>query len=62
MTADHGRSTEGKARKIRNAGRGESEARKLLGSRIRACFAAIGLDGDVPELRGEPARPATFEE
>ena len=37
------------------------EGRKPLGSRIRARFAEIGLDHDLPELRGEPARPATFE-
>jgi hypothetical protein len=36
-------------------------ARKPLGSRIRARFAEIGLDEDVPELGGEVARPATFE-
>jgi hypothetical protein len=46
---------------LRNATRDESEARKPLGSRIRARFAEIGLDQDVPEQRGEAARPATFE-
>jgi hypothetical protein len=39
----------------------QNEARKPLGSRIRARFAEIGLDDELPELRGEPARPATFE-
>jgi len=58
----HGRSTEEEVREIlRNAVRGESEARKPLGSRIRARFAEIGFDEDVPELRGEAARPATFD-
>jgi len=58
----HGRSTEEEVREIlRNATRGESEASKPLGSRIRARFAEIGLDEDLPELRGEAARPATFE-
>ena len=58
----HGRSTEEEVREIlRNAVRSESEARKPLGSRIRARFAEIGLDDDLPELRGEAARPATFE-
>jgi antitoxin FitA len=58
--ADHGRGTEGQARKIRNAVKGEGDARKRLGSRIRARFAEIGLDEGVPELRGQPTRPATF--
>jgi plasmid stability protein len=58
----HGRSTEEEVREIlRNAVTGENEAKKLLGSRIRARFAEIGLDDDAPELRGEPARPATFD-
>jgi antitoxin FitA len=58
----HGRSTEEEVREIlRNAARGENEMRHPLGSRIRARFAEIGLDGDVPELRGEAARPATFD-
>jgi hypothetical protein len=61
MTADHGRRTEGQVRKIRDAERGESEGRKPLGSRIRARFAEIRLDDDVADLRGERARPATFE-
>ena len=57
----HGRSTEEEVREIlRNAVRDESEARKPLGSRIRARFAEIGLDEELPELRGEVARPATF--
>lgn len=56
-----GPSTEEEAGKIRNAVEDESDARKRLGSRIRARFAAIGLDRDLPEMRGEPARPATFE-
>jgi hypothetical protein len=47
--------------KFRSVVRGESETSKPLGSRIRARFAKIGLDDDVPELRGEVARPATFE-
>jgi hypothetical protein len=41
--------------------RERSETREPLGSCIRARFAEIGLDEDLPELRGEVARPATFE-
>ena len=58
----HGRSTEEEVREIlRNAVRDESLAGKPLGSRIRARFAEIGLDEDVPELRGEVARLALFD-
>ena len=57
----HGRSTEEEVREIlRNAVR-ETGAREPLGSRLRARFAGIGLEDDLPELPGEPARPATFE-
>lgn len=58
----HGRSTEEEVREIlRNAVREEGAARKPLGSRLHARFARIGLDDELQELRGEPARPATFE-
>jgi plasmid stability protein len=58
----NGRSTEEEVREIlRNAVRDEGEVRRPLGSRIRARFAEIGLDEHVPELRGEVAEPATFE-
>jgi len=58
----HGRSTEAEVRDIlRNAVREEAGVRRPLGSRIRARFAGIGLDDELPELRGETARPATFE-
>ena len=59
----HGRSTEEEVREIlRNAVRDVSVPRKPLGSRLRERFASIGLEDDLPELRGEVARPATFEE
>ena len=58
----HGRSTEEEIREIlRNAVKDEGGARAPLGSRIAARFAGLGLTQDVPELRGEPARPADFE-
>ena len=58
----HGHSTEEEVREIlRNAVRGEGSARAPLGSRIAARFRRIGLDRDIPELRGNPARPADFE-
>ena len=58
----HGHSTEEEVREIlRNAVREEGGAQAPLGSRIAARFAGLGLTEDVPELRGEQARPADFE-
>ena len=58
----HGRSTEEEVREIlRNAVKGEGAQKKPLGSRLRERFAGIGLEDELPELRGELARPATFE-
>ncbi|MEE8526321.1 MAG: toxin-antitoxin system [Thermoanaerobaculia bacterium] len=58
----HGRSTEEEVREIlRNAVREEDGPRTPLGTRIAQRFASIGLDEDIPELRGQPPRPADFE-
>jgi plasmid stability protein len=58
----HGHSTEEEIREIlRNAVRDEGGARAPLGSRIAARFAVLGLTGEIPELRGEEARPADLE-
>jgi plasmid stability protein len=58
----HGRSTEEEVREIlRNAVEDESAPTKPLGSRLRKRFAGIGFEDELPELRGEVARPATFE-
>jgi antitoxin FitA len=58
----HGRSTEEEVREIlRNAVRGEGTALPPLGSRLSARFARIGLDQDIPEMRGRPAKPADLE-
>ncbi len=58
----HGRSTEEEVREIlRNSVRHEQSTPTLLGSRIAARFADMGLDEDIPELRGQPARPAEFD-
>jgi len=58
----HGRSTEEEVREIlRNAVKDEGVAQAPLGSRIAARFAGIGLTEDIPELRGEQARPADLE-
>jgi plasmid stability protein len=59
----HGRSTEEEVRDIlRNAVKDEGLQRKPLGSRLRDRFAGIGLKDELPEVRGEIAQPATFEE
>ena len=58
----HGRSTEEEVRDIlRNSVRDEQSAPTLLGSRIAARFAEVGLEEVIPELRGQPARPAEFD-
>lgn len=58
----HGRSTEEEVREIlRNAVKSESGAKPPLGSRLAARFSKIGLREDIPELRGQPVRPADFE-
>jgi plasmid stability protein len=56
----HGRSTEEEVREIlRNAVRSEQRS-EPLGRRLRALFADIGLEEDIPEWRGQPAQPAEF--
>ena len=58
----HGRSTEEEVREIlRNAVKDEDGPRAPLGARIAARFRGLGLDEDIGELRGHPARPAEFE-
>jgi plasmid stability protein len=58
----HGHSTEEEVREIlRNAVREEGVAQSPLGSRIAARFASVGLAEEIPELRGEPPRPADLE-
>ena len=55
----HGQSMEAEVRDIlRNAVRDEDGTAARLGSRIRDRFAGIGLDADVPEIRGQKARAA----
>jgi plasmid stability protein len=59
----HGRSTEEEVREIlRNAVRDMDEPPARLGSRIAARFEGIGLEQDIAELRGQPVRPAQFDE
>jgi antitoxin FitA len=62
IARQHGRSTEEEVREIlRNAVRDVDEASSRLGSRIAARFSRVGLSDDIPELRGNPVRPAQFD-
>jgi plasmid stability protein len=45
---------------LRNALKQANRPAPRLGSRIAARFAKIGLTADLPELRGQSARPADF--
>jgi antitoxin FitA len=59
----HGRSMEEEVREIlRNAVKDEGHRPRVgLGSQIAARFAGIGLDADIPQLRGYPVKPAAFD-
>ena len=57
----HGRSMEEEVRSIlRNAAKEENRPLPNLGSRIAARFAKTGLTKELPELHGQPSRPAEF--
>jgi antitoxin FitA len=57
----HGRSTEEEVRDIlRNAVRPDDKVSEPLGKRLRGLFKNIGLEADIPELRGHNAKPADF--
>lgn len=58
----HGHSMEEEVRDIlRVAVSGEESATAPLGSRLRQRFARIGLERDIPELRGQRARPMVLD-
>jgi len=60
--AQHKRSMEEEIRHIlRNAVKDQNQPVAKLGSRISARFSRMGLTGDLPELRGQPARSAQIE-
>ena len=59
----HGRSMEDEVRDIlRDAVKNENRKAEGLGTTLARRFAGRGLDFDIPEMQGEPARPASFEE
>jgi plasmid stability protein len=56
---EHGRSTEEEVREIlREAVRSEPQKSKPLGKRLRTLFSDIGLEEDILEWRGQPAKLA----
>jgi plasmid stability protein len=59
----NGRSMEEEVRDIlRNAVVEQDVPAGGLGTEISALFTKIGLDSDIPELRGHQIKPASFEE
>lgn len=55
----HGRSVEAEVRDIlADAVKQEDRAVRPLGSRLATRFSRLGLRQEIPELRGQPARPA----
>jgi antitoxin FitA len=58
----HGRSVEEEVREIlRTAVKDGVGVHAPLGSRLAARFSGVGFSGEIPELRGQPARPSDFE-
>lgn len=58
----HGRSMEEEIRHIlRNAAKDSARPIAKIGSRIAARFSGKGLTSDLPELRGQVARPVDLE-
>jgi plasmid stability protein len=61
--ARHGRSMEEEVRDIlRNAVRVEDVFTGGLGTEISSLFAKVGLETDIPELRGYTIDPASFDQ
>lgn len=60
--ARHGRSMEDEVRDILRAAVKDDDRRTVgLGSEIAALFAGIGLESDIPELRGFTIEPPSFD-
>jgi plasmid stability protein len=58
----HGRSMEEEVREIlRNAVNAQDVAVGGLGTEIASLFASVGLDQEIPELRGHETKPASFD-
>jgi len=62
LARDHGRTVEEEARNILRAAIVNPSADETgLGTRISQRFAGLGLDHDIPELRGYSAEPPNLE-
>ncbi len=58
----HGRSMEEEVRDIlRSAAKEEEESVRPLGTEISRLFVRLGLDAEIPELRGHGIKPPAFE-
>lgn len=58
----HGRSTKDEAREIlRDAVVNEGDAPVGLGTQLEEIFRGVGIDEDIPELRGYPVVPIEFD-
>jgi plasmid stability protein len=58
----HGRSTEEKVREIlRTAVTTENAAAVGLGTELAGIFHGVGIDEEIPELRGHPFEPFEFD-
>lgn len=58
----HGRSMEEEVRDVlRNAAKEEDTPAGSLGTEIASLFAKVGLEVEVPELRGQEIKPASFD-
>ncbi len=58
----HGRSMEEEVRDIlRDAAKEELVPSRGLGTEIASLFTRVGLDADIPELRGHGIEPPSFE-
>ena len=60
--ARHGHSMEEEVRDIlRDALKDDESPAGGLGTEIASLFTKVGLEADIPELRGQVIRPATFD-
>jgi plasmid stability protein len=58
----HGRSTKEEVREIlRNAVIAESDSPVGLGTQLAEIFRGVGIDEEIPELRGYPVVPVEFD-
>lgn len=57
----HGRSMEEEARDILRQAVFHEEPASGLGTEIASLFAKVGLDGEIPELRGHETVPPSFD-